>query len=1286
MQPDSRSAIQEESTTVAAKEKDKAKEKKEEAPLDAKKVSIYALYRFAEKTEKILLVLGIIMAAAFGVCNPLVSVLMGNAMGDFGDEDGANVFDSMKNRCLMMFCLGFAALALSAINQFLWAYMGNRLGVKVKKLYLESVLKKSVSWFDLNRPQELPTKIVSLITKYQDGIGERVGKVIVSLTMFVSGLVIAFVYGWQLALVIVGLSPIIMFAAYLIGVANEMGMETTKRGYAKCGGYAEEALSAIRTVYAFCAEKIEESKYLAELGTAQKATLKNSCYLGIALGLINFAMSLSHGLGYFIGSFFIQYNVRNHSMDKNYDCATVMTVFFSALFATFSLGMIAPLMKNVGAAQTSAYDIYELIDSVVGVGKDAPTKKIPLEEFKGEIEFHNVTFYYPTRPDIKVLDNFSMVFKNGAMTGVCGETGSGKSTIIQLIERFYTPNEGKITVDGIDINTLDMKWWREMIGYVGQEPVLFNTSIKGNIEYGKPGASMEEIESVARKANAEEFIRKLEKGYETPTGSEGSKMSGGQKQRLAIARCLIKSPKILLLDEATSALDNTSEKKVQEAFNELQKQNGMTVIAIAHRLSTIKNAEKIIVLHDGVLKEEGNDQELRAKNTIYANLCRLQEGVAEEEELKRVDSFGKKDSVRKTSTLRKLSEGKPEEKKLSKEEEEAKTKETALKMKEYKSRIWKASMEYKVPFIISMILGCVCGLYMPVTGILFGMVSMDLQEENDDELRRKVNWDFVGFLVSGGLMFIISMIMFSLFGYVGSKVTYHLRETLYCRVLEMEVGWFDLPANLPSSLNNILSEGTEKINDVVGMVAAFILQSITSLIFAIAISLVFSWKISLIVLGCVPMIGSASFIEAKTEFGFAKEREKLYKDSMQILTETVKNFRTVASFSSEDRILMLYSQSLELPLQESNCSAIVNGILYGVSQSITYFIYAGLFYFSAFFMKEHGDDPRKMFMAVYALFFAAASVGQMQQYAPDMGVAYSALHSVYGITDQKPAIFSPQNPTSNEICGRIEFKNVKFKYPTRNDYVLQDFSAVIEAGQKVAIVGISGSGKSTIIQLIERFYDVESGQILIDGVDIKEYSLENLRRSIGYVPQEPVLFDTTIEENVKYGNSDRTHEEVKQACEIADATDFIMKDSDEVLPVAVIQSSAGLHDEKYNIGKGFNRKVGAKGSLLSGGQKQRLAIARAVLKQPKIMLFDEATSALDSETEKMVQKALNQVSNGRTSIVVAHRLGTIEDDDIILVLENGKLVESGNKRELENKKGSFHKLYKGVMTSGKAKK
>jgi len=1244
------------------------------------RVSIFSLFRFSGPKDKVLIIIGSIAGVAAGAGNPIRSIFQGRSVGGFTAEDPMK---TITEQILYMVYLGLAMMVCAGLMEFCWTAVGERIGVRVRTLYLRSVLKKDVSWFDINRPQELPTKISLLITKYQMGIGEKVGKVVMTLSTFISGLTVSMVYGWKLALTFLGLTPLIFVAVYFISRSNTRGAESSKKAYARCGGYAEEALTAVRTVYAFCAEEFEKLKYMQELGNAQKTVLDNSLSQGFAVGLINFTMCMCHGLGYFIGSFFIQYEVHNSLHDRPYDTSMVMTVFFSALMAMFSLGMIAPQVKYIDGAKMAAYDIYEVIDSIATVDKEEKERAnviIPPEEFKGVIEFKNVSFYYPTRPDVKVLNNFSMVFEPGTMIGICGETGSGKSTIIQLIERFYPPTSGVITVDGVDLNTLDIKWWRSKVGYVGQEPVLFNTSIKANIDYGKEGASQEEIERAATRANAVEFIQKLKEGFNTVTGSEGSQLSGGQKQRVAIARGLLKEPKILLLDEATSALDGNSEKKVQQSLNKLQKEKSMTIIAIAHRLSTIKNAQKIIVLHDGVLKEEGKDKELREMNSIYANLCRLQNVQADEMEEKDMEPLG---NSRRMSTTRKLSLHKdPSDQKdttaapeLSKEEEEKKLALMKEKAKGYKSQLWDETFKYRKALVAAILLSAMAGAQMPMIGMLLGMVVMDLQHPTD--MRRRINLDFTGFCVLGGCMFAISIGMFGFFGYVASKVTSTLREKLYQHIFNMDIGWFDLPANIPSNLNTVLAEGAENINGVVRLIAGTMVQSVSAILIGLVMGFVFSWKMSLIVLGCVPLIALSSFIQARFHVGFSKINEELYKASTKILTEAVKNFRTVASFSSQERVLSLYMESLQKPLANSQNSAIIAGGLFALGQLIVNLVFAGLFYFTVLFMTKQGDDPRNSFIAVYSLLFAAMSIGQLQQYAPDLGKAHSSLFSIYGIMEQQPKIISSKMPTETEIKGRIEFKNVTFKYPTREDHVLRGISFTIEPGRKAAIVGISGSGKSTIIQLLERFYDVESGEILIDGINIKEYDIKSLRKKIGYVPQEPILFDTTIEENVKYGYFNAKREEVENACQIAGAADFITKD--ECLPRegSVLTTSANLlkKEEEIDMGKGYERKVGAKGSLLSGGQKQRLAIARAILRNPKIMLFDEATSALDSETEKLVQRALNQVSVGRTSVVVAHRLGTIEENDQIFVLENGKVAETGTKKELEALRGCFYKLY-----------
>ncbi len=1266
-------------------------DKSAETSQNAEKVSFLGLYRFAGTPERLLILIGTIAALGAGVCQPMMGVIFGSATNKFGSQN-SRPLDEIGTQCLRMLYMGVAALLLSAFSEACWTSAGERLGVKVRGIYLASILKKEISWFDVNRPQELPTKVASLITKYQAGIGEKVGKVIITISMFIAGVVLAFLYGWQLALVLLAIYPMLILSSHFMGVANSRGVEYSKKGYTKCGGYAEEALCAIRTVCAFCAETIEKTKYLNELDNAQSSMVSNAKYMGWAVGLISMSMALSKGVGYLVGSYFIQYKVHNDLYDESYNVSTVLAVFFAGMFAMLSLGMIAPQMRTIGESQMAAYDIFKLIDSVARSPEESAAEKqheiIPPEKFKGRIEFHNVTFYYPMRPDVKVLNNFSMVFEEGKMTGICGETGSGKSTIIQLVERFYSPASGIITVDGVNISTLDLKWWRGMIGYVGQEPVLFNTTINLNIAYGREGVTQAEIEAAAEKANCTEYIQKLDKKYDTVTGLEGGQLSGGQKQRIAIARALVKRPKILLLDEATSALDAASERRVHEAFNNMQHQEGLTVLTVAHRLTTIQNADRIIVLHDGILKEQGTDKELRLQNTIYANLCRLQEVAADTEEQEQFDEPRKVSSRKKSSVHdKKIVEPIVEEVKLTPEQKAEKAKAAAELSKTFSKKLWSENWKHKKPMFFAIVLSTMAGFHMPIIGMLLGMISMDLQEQDESQLRRLIDLDFAGYMITGFAILIITFGMIAAFGYVAASVTHRLREQLYTHIFAMDVGWFDLPANLPSVLNGVLAEGTDNINGVVRLIVSTLIQTFSSLFIALGIGFAYSWKMSLIMLGCVPIMGSSAFIQTKFQAGFARMNEELYKASMSILSESVKNFRTVASFSSEPRILKMYNDSLEGPLKLSQRMAVISGVLFGLGQMIPFLMYAGLFYFAALFLDRYGDAPRDTFIAVYALLFAAMAIGQVQQHAPDMGKAYSSLLSVYGILSQESKVKNPEQPTENAIKGRVEFRNVSFKYPARNDYILKDFNLIIEPGQKVAVVGMSGSGKSTLVQLLERFYDVDKGEILLDGVDIRKYRLEDLRRAIGYVPQEPILFDTTIEENVKYGTPEATREQVVEACRVADAYDFITKDEvkhDEVLLTIdrPLETHKALNDE-VDIGKGFERKVGAKGSLLSGGQKQRLAIARAVLKQPKIMLFDEATSALDSETEKLVQKALERVSVGRTSIVIAHKLGTIGDDDTIFVLENGKIVESGNKKTLNEKKGSFHKMYGSVMAGGK---
>ena len=295
------------------------------------------------------------------------------------------------------------------------------------------------------------------------------------------------------------------------------------------------------------------------------------------------------------------------------------------MFTGISLGIILLKLTDMEAAKEAAISFFERLDAKHERGADSEQGSKPTSP-KGEITVKDVRFSYPSRPDFVVCRGYSLSIGAGQTVALCGQSGSGKSTVIQLIERFYDPLSGEVLFDGVDIKTLNVKWLRAQLGYVGQEPVLFNGTVRDNIGYGKPGggATQEEIEEAAKMANAHGFITdSLAEGYETPVGLKGGQLSGGQKQRVAIARAIIRRPAVLLLDEATSALDNESERIVQAALDGLMSKQKRTTVVIAHRLSTIRNADKIAVVDKGVVAEHGTHDELLAKRGLYANLVEL---------------------------------------------------------------------------------------------------------------------------------------------------------------------------------------------------------------------------------------------------------------------------------------------------------------------------------------------------------------------------------------------------------------------------------------------------------------------------------------------------------------------------------------------------------------------------------------------------------------------------------------------------------------------------------------
>lgn len=471
-------------------------------------------------------------------------------------------------------------------------------------------------------------------------------------------------------------------------------------------------------------------------------------------------------------------------------------------------------------------------------------------------------------------------------------------------------------------------------------------------------------------------------------------------------------------------------------------------------------------------------------------------------------------------------------------------------------------------------------------------------------------------------------------------------------ILSNDVGWFDFDENSVGVLTSKLAADATLVRSALADRLSTIVQNVTLTVAAFAIAFKLSWRMAAVTTATFPLLIGASIAEQLFHRGFGGDYSSAYSRAISLAREAISNIRTVAAFGAEKRISRQFAAELNQPNKQALLRGHISGFSYGISQLFAFCSYALTLWYASVLIKHNDSNFGDIMKSFMVLIVTAFAVAETLALTPEIVKGSQALGSVFNILHRKPAIDinDPTLKAVTDIRGDMEFRNVTFRYPTRQHItVLNDLNLRIPAGKTLAVVGRSGSGKSTLISLIIRYYDPDHGSIMIDGSDIRSLNLKSLRLKIGLVQQEPTLFSTTIYENIGYGNERATEIEILKAARAANAHGFISR-----LP------------------EGYRTQVGYKGLQLSGGQKQRVAIARAIVKDPSILLLDEATSALDTVSEKVVQEALDKLMEGRTTILVAHRLSTIRNAESIAVLQDGKVAEIGGHEELISRPGSIY--------------
>jgi ATP-binding cassette, subfamily B, bacterial len=1172
------------------------------------------------------------------------------------------------------------AAAVNFAGIYLRRYNGGRVSLDVQ-YDMRTELLDSLSRLDAARQDEINTgqligRSISDLNMVQ-GLLSMVPITLGNLALFVASLGIMVVLSPVLTIVTVGVAP----ALWMIALASRRRLFPAswdaQQQSGDVAGIVDEAIGGVRVVKGFGQEEQEQERLEATSSRLFAARLR----MIRLTARYNPALTAIPSLGV-VGVLALGGWLAIHG-----ELTLGTFLAFSAYLAQMS-GPVRTLamMVTIGQeARASVIRVFDIIDSrpVITDKPDA----IALPPDANGISFDDVRFgYVASEP---VLRGLSLRVAPGETVAVVGASGSGKSTIALLLPRFYDPQGGSVSIGGHDIADVTRDSLRRAIGLVMEDSFLFSDTVRANIAYGRPDATQDEIIVAAQAAQAHEFIERLPQGYDTVVGEQGMTLSGGQRQRVALARALITNPRLLLLDDATSAIDPRLEAEIHTALREIMR--GRTTLIIAHRRSTLNLADRIVVLDQGRVADSGTHEELSERSPLYrqlimdpgagpdaAVLVRTRGGHTVEEAfdgrgalaagtqpgaqgLTRLGGAGGRGSAGRGraggggANLYGTFASLPPSPQLLAQVEALPPARDVPDVDLGRARA--ADRHFTLRRLLRpLMFALIAGLVLDGLDAAAGLALPALVRNGIDHgVETKVFHAIVVVSLIGLAIvltdWLVNIAETMVVGRNGERLLFTLRVKIFAQLQRLGLDFYE--REMSGRIMTRMTTDVDALSTFLQTGLITMVSSVLTFFGVLAALLIINLRLGLYILGIFPVLLAATVLfRSKSAKAYNEAREKVAAVNADF-AENVAGLRVTQAFRREQANQARFGRLSDAFRVTRVRTQRYIAVYFPFVQTLS--TVAGAIVLVAATGQVRDGTLGVGALIAYLLYIdmVFSPVQQLSQVFDGYQQAMVGLRRITDLLRLGTSTPEPSQPVvAGRLRGRIDLRDVDFGYTGTEVNAIDGVSLSIEPGETVALVGQTGAGKSTLVKLVARFYDVTGGTVLVDGTDVRDYDLASYRHRLGVVPQESYLFAGTVRDSIKYARPDASDAEVEAAAR-----------------------ATGAHDMISGLPGGYDHQVAERGRNLSAGQRQLIALARAQLADPAILLLDEATAALDLAAEAAVNHAISELTAARTTIVVAHRLTTAARADRIVVMDSGRIAEIGSHSELLAADGTYAALW-----------